>query len=97
MIDFVLCDDLMPYIMCIILFYKFYVTFAMYIRNYQSGAKKRKTTAEKLAKHEQIIHQTSRMDTFTIPVLLNQDMLVSTIQFAAETKDSIEVANSSNF
>ena len=71
-----------------------YVIFAMSIRNYKSGAKRRKTTAEKQTKHEQIIHQTSRIDTFTIPVLLNQDILVSTIQFATETNDSIEVTNS---
>ena len=33
----------------------------MSIRNYQSGAKKWKTNAKKQAKHEQIIHQTSRI------------------------------------
>ena len=62
----------------------------MSIRNYQSGAKKRKTTAEKLARHEQIIQQTSRIDTFTSPVSLNQNILVS----SAETHDPLEVSNS---
>ena len=64
-------------------------------RNFESGAKKRKVAAEKKARYEQIIQQTSRIDTLIIPVSLKQERPISTISIAIETNDPIlEVANS---